>query len=167
MTDVDSGGVMTSPSKLLDRPALDWLVIGTITLVAAVTPLQRLFTYADIEAQRSTMASVASVLGTVAAFTVAALFFYAGLDNPSTQRVREAWGGYLSRTFLGSLAVIIVAALVCGFTGLAAPSVGATVTFFAAITAALVKLGRLTLVVSALLRGQRHDDSEKPDLHLR
>lgn len=158
---------MTTWTKLVDRPSADWLVIAALTAAASLSPLERLFTCANVDAQRGTMTSTGAVLGTVAAFTIAALFFYAGLDNPATRRVRDAWGGVLSRTFLGALAVIILGALVCGFTGLAVPSTGATVTFFASVVAAVVKLGRLTLVVAALLRGQRYDGKEKPDLQVR
>jgi len=77
---------MTRWRKLGERPAVDWLLIFLLAGAASLSPLRALFTCANADAQRGTMTSTGAVLGTVAAFAIAALFFYAGLDNPATRQ---------------------------------------------------------------------------------
>jgi small-conductance mechanosensitive channel len=158
---------MVRVRRLLDHPLIDWIAIGIIAGTASASPLVGWFKSVDVVAQRQTMGNTCVVLGVLAAFSTAALFFYAGLDNPSTRRVRERWSGRLAGTFLRALSVIVVSTLVCGFTGLGSPSTGATVVFFIAIIVSVVKLGRLLLVVSALLHGQDYDARLLPELRVR
>lgn len=147
----------------LDRPALDWAAVGLIVFfVLQWTPLVSLFTATSQDGQRSAMSSTASVLGTIAGFTVAALFFYSALDNPATRRVRVEWGGHLAGVFLRALAVMFLASVVCGFTAVSVPNRAGAVVFLAAMLAGFAKLARLILVVAALLHGQRHDAQQKP-----
>ena len=147
----------------LDRPALDWAVVGIIVFVVfRWTPLVGLFTGTSPDGQRSAMCSTASVLGTIAGFSVAALFFYSALDNPATRYVRSEWGGHLAGVFLRALAVMFLASVVCGFTAVSVPNQAGAVVFLAAMLAGFVKLARLILIVAALLQGQRHDAQQKP-----
>jgi hypothetical protein len=147
----------------LDRPTLDWVVVGLIVFVVLWwTPLVRLFTATSQDGQRSAMSSTASALGTIAGFSIAALFFYSALDNPATQRVRVEWGGYLAGMFLRALAVMFLASMVCGFTAISVPNHVGAIVFLIAILAGFIKLARIILIVAALLHGQRHDAQHKP-----
>lgn len=158
---------MRSVYKLLDRPSLDWLLIASAALLVGLSPAVDWFSRADLVAQRDTMENTCSVLGTIAAFSMAALFFYAGLDNPTTRRVRARWAGRMSGVFLRALAVIVLGAFVSAFAGLGAPQPAATIVFFTALITSIVKVGRLMLVVTGLLRGQDHDVREKPKIKVR
>lgn len=147
----------------LDRPALDWVVVGLIVFVVLRwTPLVGLFTSTSQDGQRSAMSSTASVLGTIAGFSVAALFFYSALNNPATRHVRTEWGGHLAGVFLRALAVIFLASVVCGFTVVSVPNPAGAVVFLVATLAGFTKLARLILIVVALLHGQRHNAQQNP-----
>lgn len=150
-----------------ERPSLDWLVAGTITTALALTPVQRLMTNADCTAQRAVMGNVASILGVIASFTIAAMFFYAGADNPSARAVRARWGTWFAGAFLRSLGVVLVGAFGCAFSQLGVPGTGATVVFLAFLSLAVVKLGRIVLLVGALLIAEQADSVESPPLEAR
>jgi hypothetical protein len=158
---------MAARRSWYERPLLDWLVAGLITVVLALTPVQRLMTDADHTAQRAVMGNVASILGVVASFTIAALFFYAGADNPSARAVRARWGTWFAGAFLRSLGVVLIGAFGCAFTQLGVPGTGATVVFLAFSSLAVVKLGRIVLLVGALLVAEQADSAELPPLETR
>lgn len=124
-------------------------------------------TAADCSAQRSLMTTVAGILGTVASFTIAAMFFYAGADSPSVRAVRTRWGGWFSGAFLRALATLLTGAFVNAFASLGVPSSAATIVFFSAVCVSLAKLGRILLIVAALLVGQQADEQELPSLERR
>lgn len=125
-------------------------------------PLVRLFTATSQDGQRSAMGSTASALGTIAGFSIAALFFHSSLDNPATRRVRAEWGGRLAGVFLRALAVMFLASMVCGFTVVSVPNRVGAIVFLVAVLAGFTKLARMILIVAALLHGQRHDAQQKP-----
>jgi len=147
----------------LDRPILDWLMVGVIAFVVLRwTPLVRLFTATSQDGQRAAMSSTASALGTIAGFSIAALFFYSALDNPATQRMRAEWGGHLAGVFLRALAVMFLASIVCGFTAISVPSRVGAIVFLGAMLTGFTKLGRTILIVAALLHGQSYDAQQRP-----
>jgi len=153
----------TRHRSLLDRPILDWVVWGMIAFVLLRwTPLVRLFTGTSQDGQRAAMSSSASALGTIAGFSIAALFFYSALDNPATQRVRAEWGSQLVGMFLRALTVMFLASIVCGFTAVTVPNRIGTAVFLIAMLAGFTKLARTMLIVKALLHGQRYDAQLKP-----
>lgn len=143
---------------LLDRPILDWGIAAVpVLIVVWRTPLVAMFAATDPGGQRSTMGTIASLLGGIAAFGVAALFAYSALDNPTTRKVRARWGGHLSGVFLRGLAAMFLAAAVAAFCQVSVPNPAGTIVFFSAVTIGTVKLLRVLLVVAALLSGQRQD----------
>lgn len=155
MTETSSGSRSRGP---LDRPILDWLIAAVpVYVVVCYTPIVAMFAAADASGQRSAMGTIASLLGGIAAFGVAALFAYSALDNPTTRKVRARWGGHLAGTFLRGLAVMFLAAAVAGFCQVSVPNPAGITVFFSAVMIAAVKLLRVLLIVAALLSGQRQD----------
>jgi hypothetical protein len=144
----------------LDRPILDWVVAAVLVVVVVRwTPLVAMFVATDQGGQRSAMGSTASLLGSIAAFGVAALFAYSALDNPTTRKIRARWGGHLAGTFIRGLGTMFLAAAVAGFCQVSVPNPAGTIVFFSSVTIGTVKLLRVLLVVAALLGGQRQDTS--------
>lgn len=142
----------------LDRPILDWLIAALpVFVVVRWTPLISMFAATDHSGQRSAMGTMASLLGGIAAFGVAALFAYSALDNPTTRKIRARWGGHLAGTFIRGLAVMFLAAAVAGFCQVSVPNPAGTIVFFSAVMIGTVKLLRVLAVVAALLSGQKRD----------
>ena len=155
MTDTRDDTAARGP---LDRPIVDWVLVGIAVLVVLrFTPLVEMFTATDKDGQRSAMSSISSLLANVAAFGVAAVFAYSALDNPTTRKVRARWGGHLSGVFLRGLGLMFVAAAVCGSCAVSVPNAAGAIVFLVALLVGFVKLLRLLLVVAVLLMGQRSD----------
>jgi len=73
----------------------------------------------------------------------------------------------MAGVFLRALVVMFLASVTCGFTVVGVPNSTGAIVFLVATLAGFAKLGRLLLVVAALLHGQRHDARGKPIASLR
>jgi hypothetical protein len=107
---------------ILERPSFDWLAAAILTLIAWRLHLDHLLALVPAENQRSAYSAAAGVLGVIAGFVVASAYFFAGLDNPTANRLRRNRGPLLNRSLVGAFLTLSFSSVACVCAVVATPT---------------------------------------------
>lgn len=157
------GALLHGLWKVLDRPSVDWAVAVIVTALVwwrASAPLLRV----NATQMTAGLAALAAVLALVGTFGVTAVLFFADRKSRVAVEVRQRYGVLLRRTLLGTFGAMVLSSLGCAVALLFVGGSFARLYFLFAISLAVIKVVRTTVVFEGLIVADERSEylAEKP-----